>query len=44
MSLNVAGGGFKGAMSVTSAGAKQTVTISTEGIRMRSVNVTLGKS
>ena len=44
MSLSVAGGGFKGSMSVTSAGAKQTVTISTEGIRLRSVNVTLGKS
>jgi hypothetical protein len=44
MSLSVTGGGFKGSMSVTSAGAKQTVTISTDGIRMRSVNVTLGKS
>ncbi len=44
MSLSVTGGGFSGNMSVTSAGAKQVVTISTEGIRMRSVNVTLGKS
>jgi hypothetical protein len=44
MSLSVTSGGFKGSMSVTSAGAKQTVTISTEGIRLRSVNVTLGKS
>jgi hypothetical protein len=44
MSLSVTGGGFKGAMSVASAGAKQVVTISTEGIRMRSVSVTLAKS
>src|SRR5262245_27927764 len=44
MSLAVTGGGFKGAMSVSYGSAKQVVTISTEGIRMRSVNVTLGKS
>jgi hypothetical protein len=44
MSLSVTGGGFKGAMSVASTGAKQVVQIATEGIRMRSVNVTLGKS
>ncbi|HEY7550565.1 MAG TPA: hypothetical protein VH913_13755 [Hyphomicrobiaceae bacterium] len=43
MSLSVTGGGFKGAMSVSYAGAKQVVNISTEGIRMRSVNVTMGK-
>ena len=44
MSLAVTGGGFSGAMTVTTAGAKQVVTISTEGIKMRSVNVTLAKS
>jgi hypothetical protein len=44
MSLSVTGGGFKGAMSVSYGSAKQVVNISTEGIRMRSVNVTLGKS
>lgn len=44
MSLSIVGGGFKGAMSVASAGGKQVVTISTEGIKMRSVNVTLGKA
>lgn len=44
MTLAVTGGGFSGAMTVTTAGAKQVVTISTEGIKMRSVNVTLAKS
>jgi hypothetical protein len=44
LTLSIEGGGFKGAMSVTSAGAKQTVAITTEGIKMKSVNVTLGKS
>jgi hypothetical protein len=44
MNLSVSGGGFSGSMSVTSAGRKQMVLISTDGIRMRSVNVTLGKS
>ena len=44
MNLSVTGGGFKGAMSVAYGSSKQTITISTEGIRMRSVNVTLGKS
>jgi hypothetical protein len=44
LSLTVVGGGFKGAMSVTSTGAKQVVTIAAEGIKMRSVNVTLAKS
>ncbi|HEY1245055.1 MAG TPA: hypothetical protein VH913_14240 [Hyphomicrobiaceae bacterium] len=44
LSLSVTGGGFKGAMSVSHAGAKQAVTISTEGIRMRSVNVTMSKT
>lgn len=44
LNLSVTGGGFKGAMSVSYASTRQVVTISTEGIRMRSVNVTLGKS
>jgi hypothetical protein len=44
LSLSVTGGGFSGSMTVTYAGSRQTVTISTQGIRMRSVNVTLGRS
>jgi hypothetical protein len=43
MTLSVTGSGFTGAMTVTTAGAKQVVAISAEGIKMRSVNVTLGK-
>ncbi len=44
MSLSISGGGFSGSMSVGYAGSKQTVTINTQGIKMRSVNVTLSKS
>jgi hypothetical protein len=44
MTLTVTGGGFSGAMTVTTTGAKQVVSITTEGIEMRSVNVTLSKS
>lgn len=44
MTLTVTGGGFTGGMTVSTAGAKQVVTISAEGIKMRSVNVTLAKS
>ena len=44
MSLDISGGGFKGAMSVSATGGKQAVTITTEGIEMKSVNITLGKS
>jgi hypothetical protein len=44
LSLSISGGGFSGSMSVGYAGSKQTVTISTQGIKMRSVNVTLSKS
>jgi hypothetical protein len=44
MSLSVIGGGFKGAMSVSASGGKQSVNIHTEGIKMKSVSVTLGKS
>jgi hypothetical protein len=43
LTLNVSGGGFSGSMSVTIGGARQTVTISTEGISMRSVSVVLAK-
>ena len=43
MSLSVSGGGFSGSMTVAYAGSRQVVTISTQGIRMRSVNVTLAK-
>jgi hypothetical protein len=44
MSLSVSGGGFSGSMSVAHAGSRQVVTITTQGIRMRSVNVTLTRS
>jgi hypothetical protein len=44
MSLAVFGGGFKGAMSVSAAGNKQSVNIYAEGIKMKSVSITLGKS
>jgi hypothetical protein len=43
LSLSVSGGGLSGSMTVAYAGARQVVTISTQGIRMRSVNVTLAK-
>jgi hypothetical protein len=43
MSLSVSGGGLSGLMTVARAGSRQVVTISTQGIRMRSVNVTLTK-
>jgi hypothetical protein len=43
MSLSIAGGGFSGSMTVEYAGSRQVVAISTQGIRMRSVNVTLAK-
>lgn len=44
MSLSISGGGFSGSMSVGYAGSRQTVTITTQGIKMRSVNVTLSKT
>jgi hypothetical protein len=43
MSLSISGGGFSGSMTVAYAGSRQVVTISAQGIRMRSVNVTLAK-
>ena len=44
MSLAISGGGFHGSMSVSAAGGKQAVKIATEGIDMKSVTITLGKS
>ena len=44
MTLAVTGSGFTGSMTVATGGAKQVVTINAEGIKMRSVNVTLAKS
>jgi hypothetical protein len=44
MSIAVIGGGFKGAMNVSTAGGKQSVNIYAEGIKMKSVSITLGKS
>jgi hypothetical protein len=41
--MTVSGGGFSGSMSVSFAGSRQTVTISTQGIPMRGVNVVLAK-
>jgi hypothetical protein len=43
LTLSVTGGGFTGSMSVTLGGARQTVSISTQGIPMRSVNVVLAR-
>lgn len=44
ISLSISGGAFSGSMSVAFGGSRQVVAISTQGIRMRSVNVTLGRS
>jgi hypothetical protein len=44
LSLTITGGAFSGSMSVDFGGARQSVVISTQGISMRSVNVTLGKA
>ena len=43
MNLSITGGGFSGSMSVSYDGPRQTVVITTQGIPMKSVNVTLGK-
>jgi hypothetical protein len=42
MSFSVSGG-FSGSMTAAYAGSRQVVTISTPGIMLRSVNVTLAK-
>ena len=43
LTLAVKGGGFSGTMSVQLGGARQIVTIATQGISLRSVSVTLAK-
>jgi hypothetical protein len=43
MNLSITGGGFSGSMSVSYSESRQTVVITTQGIPMKSVNVTLGK-
>jgi hypothetical protein len=43
ISLSIGGGGFSGTMSVSVAGGRQVVAISTEGVPMRNVSVTLTK-
>jgi hypothetical protein len=42
LSLAITGGAFSGSMSVEFGAARQSVVIATQGISMRSVNVTLG--
>jgi hypothetical protein len=43
MNLSITGGGFSGTMSVSYSGPRQTVAITTQGIPMKSVSVTLTK-
>jgi hypothetical protein len=43
LNVSITGGGFSGSMSVTFGGSRQTVVISTEGISMKSVTITLVK-
>jgi hypothetical protein len=43
ISLSIAGGGLTASMAVTTTGASQTVAISTEGTRLRNVNIGLSK-
>lgn len=44
LTLTIKGGGFSGAMAVQVSGARQIITISTEGISLKSVAVTLARS
>ena len=44
LNLSISGGGFSGTMAVSYNGPQQTVAITTQGIPMKSVNVTLTKS
>ncbi|MFM1816402.1 MAG: hypothetical protein RLZ98_3097 [Pseudomonadota bacterium] len=44
LSLSITGGGFTGSMAVKFAGNSQTVTVTTEGIDMRSLTMSLTKS
>ena len=43
LTLSVTGGGFSGSMSVAYGTGRQVVTISTQGIAMRGVNVTMSR-
>jgi len=43
MTLSIEGGGFSGTMAVSYSGSRQTVSITTQGIPMKSVSVTLTK-
>ncbi|MEZ5856627.1 MAG: hypothetical protein R3D67_18465 [Hyphomicrobiaceae bacterium] len=42
--LSIVGGGFKGTMAVQTNGSNQTVTIRTEGVTLKSVNISLSKA
>lgn len=44
LTLSISGGGFSGTMAVSYSGPRQTVAITTQGIPMKSVSVTLTKS
>lgn len=41
--LSIVGGGFSGSMSVSTTGSNQTVSITTEGIGLKGVNISLSK-
>jgi hypothetical protein len=41
ISLSIAGGGFNGSMAVTTTGRNQVISVSTQGIALRGVNVNL---
>ncbi len=42
-SLAIVGGGFQGSMSVSTSGSNQTVSITTQGIGLKGVNISLSK-
>ena len=44
LNVSISGGGFSGTMSVSYSGPRQTVAITTQGIPMKSVSVTLTRS
>jgi hypothetical protein len=43
LTLSITGGGLSGSMLVSFAGSRQTVVITTQGLPMRSVNVSMGR-
>ncbi|MFM9941821.1 MAG: hypothetical protein ACKVP7_20240 [Hyphomicrobiaceae bacterium] len=43
MTLAIAGGGFSGSMAVSTTGSSQTVSITTDGIGLKGVNISLSK-